>query len=278
MTQIPPTTYYPPNFRDIGGLPTTSNHRVRKALIYRSGSLDQLSQHQLDSLITSFNLTAIFDLRSTAEHHQLTTSTPSLVQCAILHPVPAAEVQDHRATLARFLAESGAADAAIRTAAYTRTYLLLAESGAPAFRQLFAYLLRHPSAAAGGGSVLVHCELGKDRTGVFVAILLKALGVADADVVEDYHRSEGEVAGRMRERMEGLRRLHGEGEGDELGVGAGARSGCYAAPGSYLCAAKEYMSGFLGLFNERYGGGEGYLRKLGFSEDEVVRLREVLLE
>jgi hypothetical protein len=35
-------------------------------------------------------------------------------------------------------------------------------------------------------NVLFHCRLGKDRTGVFAALLLKLLCVSDADVIEDY--------------------------------------------------------------------------------------------
>jgi protein-tyrosine phosphatase len=34
--------------------------------------------------------------------------------------------------------------------------------------------------------VMFHCRLGKDRTGVFAALLLKLLRVSDADVIEDY--------------------------------------------------------------------------------------------
>jgi hypothetical protein len=37
-----------------------------------------------------------------------------------------------------------------------------------------------------GANVLFHCRLGKDRTGVFAALLLKLLRVRDTDVIEDY--------------------------------------------------------------------------------------------
>ena len=38
--------------------------------------------------------------------------------------------------------------------------------------------------------VLVHCSVGKDRTGVTVALTLAAAGVDEAAVVADYARTE----------------------------------------------------------------------------------------
>jgi protein-tyrosine phosphatase len=40
------------------------------------------------------------------------------------------------------------------------------------------------------GAVLVHCEAGKDRTGVVVAALLRAVGVCRAAIIEDYRATE----------------------------------------------------------------------------------------
>jgi protein-tyrosine phosphatase len=41
--------------------------------------------------------------------------------------------------------------------------------------------------------VLIHCALGKDRTGVVVASLLRILGIPDPVIVEEYLLSVGEV-------------------------------------------------------------------------------------
>jgi protein-tyrosine phosphatase len=40
--------------------------------------------------------------------------------------------------------------------------------------------------AAGDTPLIVHCAAGKDRTGVAIAVLLSALGVAADTIVEDY--------------------------------------------------------------------------------------------
>jgi len=41
--------------------------------------------------------------------------------------------------------------------------------------------------------VLIHCNSGKDRTGVVVAALLKILGISEEIIVEEYLLSDGDV-------------------------------------------------------------------------------------
>ena len=43
------------------------------------------------------------------------------------------------------------------------------------------------------GAVYIHCAVGKDRTGVMTAILLKLLGIDDRDIVNDYLESKHHI-------------------------------------------------------------------------------------
>lgn len=52
-----------------------------------------------------------------------------------------------------------------------------------------------------GGSVVVHCTAGKDRTGLVVALVLAAAGVARGDVVSDYALTEGHLRGAWADAM-----------------------------------------------------------------------------
>jgi len=45
------------------------------------------------------------------------------------------------------------------------------------------------------GAVLVHCTAGKDRTGLTVALALRAVGVSRADVVANYAQTEARLRG-----------------------------------------------------------------------------------
>jgi protein-tyrosine phosphatase len=53
--------------------------------------------------------------------------------------------------------------------------------------------------------VYVHCTSGKDRTGVFVAAILRALGVAEEIIVEEYLLSDGVARANIEGALAGLR-------------------------------------------------------------------------
>lgn len=54
------------------------------------------------------------------------------------------------------------------------------------------------------GPVAVHCTIGKDRTGLILALALSAAGVSDEDVIADYARSGSEVMPHRRAHVEHL--------------------------------------------------------------------------
>ncbi|MBT3275932.1 MAG: protein-tyrosine-phosphatase [Spirochaetales bacterium] len=52
--------------------------------------------------------------------------------------------------------------------------------------KLFGYLSQNPE-----WPVLIHCNAGKDRTGVVAALLLKNIGISDNVIIEEYMKSDG---------------------------------------------------------------------------------------
>lgn len=52
--------------------------------------------------------------------------------------------------------------------------------------------------------MLIHCSLGKDRTGVISALILSLCGVSDEDVAKDYSFSEKELAPLLPSHAEKL--------------------------------------------------------------------------
>lgn len=61
------------------------------------------------------------------------------------------------------------------------------------------------------GGVLVHCTAGKDRTGLTVALALRAVGVARDDVVANYAETEARLRGPWLDaKLELLRRFVGD--------------------------------------------------------------------
>jgi protein-tyrosine phosphatase len=108
--------------------------------------------------------------------------------------------------------------------------------------------------------VLVHCAVGKDRTGFTVALALAASGVPDEAIVADYVLSNDGL---------GLTRPAPGTDPDR------APDGTYLT-GRYVDPA--LIRGALASIRARHGDAPGYLAAHGMTEDEITRLRDVLVE
>jgi protein tyrosine/serine phosphatase len=111
------------------------------------------------------------------------------------------------------------------------------------------------------GGVLVHCHAGKDRTGLVVALILAALGVADDDIADDYALSQLVL--------------------DQLLADWLAYMGARESDREWLAALadprREAMLDTLAYLRERYGSSEAYLLAGGVTPDQLVRLRARLV-
>jgi protein-tyrosine phosphatase len=111
--------------------------------------------------------------------------------------------------------------------------------------------------------VLVHCTVGKDRTGVTVALTLAAAGVDAEAVVADYARTE-ELLPQRRNRaiVQLLRSMHPDAVNlEDLATRSPA----------------PVMRALLDDVSARYGSAADYLRAHGLADDELAELRRVLL-
>jgi hypothetical protein len=112
------------------------------------------------------------------------------------------------------------------------------------------------------GAVLFHCRLGKDRSGVFAALLLKLIGVSDEDVIADYVLS-GDASATARPL------LSIDGKDDP----AQNTSRVVREP-----ARRELMEAVLHKLHSEYGGANAYLRRHGVPKYKLDRLIERTLE
>ena len=115
-----------------------------------------------------------------------------------------------------------------------------------------------------GQRTLVHCTVGKDRTGVTVALALSAVGADREAVIADYALTESQLpAQRSRRIAEYLRTQHPE------AVHAVALATQSPAP---------VMRRLLEQVDERWGSAAGYLRAQGMTDEELAALRVALVE
>jgi hypothetical protein len=108
-----------------------------------------------------------------------------------------------------------------------------------------------------------HCAAGKDRTGVLAAVVLDAVGVTSAAIVDEYALTEQRIdAIRARlARLETYRRMRAVVQG--RGV---------------MSASGDTMRRFLGHLHAEYGGGGGFLAAHGLTPVEIAALRLALVE
>jgi protein tyrosine/serine phosphatase len=109
--------------------------------------------------------------------------------------------------------------------------------------------------------VLVHCAIGKDRTGVLVALLLDAAGVDHDEIVADYARSGERMAPIIERWMTNNR--------------SSTMSEQLAA--FTAMAPPETMVQVLDHLSARWGGAAGFLADHGVSDIQVATWREVLV-
>ncbi|WP_243227075.1 tyrosine-protein phosphatase [Microbacterium sp. CIAB417] len=226
------------NFRDIGGLPA-GGRITRSGVLFRSGNLARLDEGTRRR-IAGLGLRRIVDLRDDDEVRTdptfLGADAPETVRVPLF-----------LGSVASFFVE----DVSL-TAMYDR----LVDDAAPAL----AAVVR---AVVEAQPVLVHCTVGKDRTGVSIALILAAAGVDENAVVTDYARTAASLpVARNRRVVAWLRAAHPEARhAEELATASPA----------------PVMRALLGRLRAQYGSVGEYLSAAGVPDAELAELRRILI-
>jgi protein-tyrosine phosphatase len=270
------------NMRDVGGLPTWDGPRVRPGRLFRSDSLQELSNADVRRLVVDRGVRAVADLRTSkevledgpgpmsrepavrVEHHSLypeaaASSDVAAADAAALgllvsdEPLePVLPSSPHSAA-----ASGGSVAHAIEKEyvgavnVYLRYLDDRADSIVAALR-LISYT---------DGATIVHCAAGKDRTGVVVAIALREVGVTPQAIAADYART-AERIGAVFRRL-GKRTAYA----DDVAVADSERQRPRAQTMEKLLAAGD----------ELHGGAGTWLRANGWTEGDALALRNKLL-
>ncbi|KAF2758376.1 tyrosine protein phosphatase 5 [Pseudovirgaria hyperparasitica] len=153
---------------------------------------------------------------------------------------------------------------------FPQAYLEFLLAAGPAYARIFSQLASDSSTG-----ILVHCTAGKDRTGVFVALLLSLLGATDDAIADEYALTDIGLA-ELRPGYEATIWKNLQARNPELVKEKGpekALEGVRRSTGSQ----RENMLWTLELLKERWESAEGWLRKeCGFSGEQIMALREGL--
>ena len=192
------------NVRDLGGYPAAEGRRVQFGKVFRSASLAALTDGDVAALAEA-GIRTICDLRGELERQRAPSRLTGVTTHALcIEP-------SLRPSLSELLATgtvTGEDVMALMRGAYTAYALEWSHR----YRALFDLLLDEDAPP-----LLFHCTAGKDRTGFGAALILAALGVDEAVVLEDYlatnrlWRADPEIAASLPEAVaEVLLRVHPE--------------------------------------------------------------------
>ncbi|BFM24128.1 tyrosine-protein phosphatase [Microbacterium sp. che218] len=226
------------NFRDVGGLPA-GDGTTRSGVLFRSGNLVQVDDTGIADL-RALGIRRIIDLRDEAE----LANDPSR-----LDDLPV-EVQHEPLFL------GSVASFFERDVSLEELYSSIVDDSADRVVAVVRGILT-------AQPVLVHCTVGKDRTGVTIGVALAAAGVDREAVIADYARTEQLLPVARTERVRAaIRALHPDNvHADELATRSPARA----------------MRALLDRLDREFGSPTGYLRAHGMTDAELERLREVLV-
>jgi protein tyrosine/serine phosphatase len=164
------------NLRDFGGYATACGRGLKPGLLWRSGAHHQATEADL-KVLAGLGLTTIVDLRRRAEREE----SPSLRWPGFGAEVLTGDLADAYGGWEEMLrGQDPTAELFHRASVEWYRTAPWNERLTDLYRRYFAAL------AEGRGPVLIHCAVGKDRTGLLAAFTHHLAGVGEDDIMADY--------------------------------------------------------------------------------------------
>jgi len=236
------------NFRDMGGYPAGPGRQTRWHMLYRADSLADLTEGDLDRL-QALGLRTLIDFRLPEERRAKPDRLPDGHTIAIIEPgfVPAGTLEMLR------LVRAGTIEPAEIERRVIAQYRLFGIDHLVEYRRVMEAAVQQESYP-----LLLHCTSGKDRTGFGVAILMLAVGVPMAAVLEDY-----DLTNQYRRAVP---QLFGPGTPETV-------------VRILLSAQAKYLEAAIDEMEQAFGSFDAYLAKgLGVDDAARARLAELLTE
>jgi protein-tyrosine phosphatase len=174
------------NVRDLGGYPTRRGMTVAWNRLYRGGEMSRVSPGVADHLVLGFGIGRVIDLRTAEE---IADS-----RCPLPQPCQPVNIPLLTSFRSHWVHPSDQ-----RPQAVASRYVEMLEQGLPAIGRVLRLLVELP-----WRPTLIHCALGRDRTGIVVAVLLDLLQVEEEAIAAEYALSDGVTADGARAQPQTL--------------------------------------------------------------------------
>ncbi|KAF1845880.1 uncharacterized protein K460DRAFT_386286 [Cucurbitaria berberidis CBS 394.84] len=278
------------NFRDVSEFvnKATRSNRLRTGLLYRGARPDESSFQDRQRLTKEYGVKSIIDLRTKTEHIEQAQKRDAKVKASaavpqtnddVAEPLKIPGVTYHeinfngsafsRMLLSKlswleFLRLVGLMVFGYRLDAIKILAPHMEEMGLVGLatssldvctremKQVFDVLADEVN-----WPVLVHCTQGKDRTGLVVMLVLFLLGVDQEVIEKDYVLSESELAPEKEQRMKEI--------------------GSIGLSEQFAVCPLDVVTSVHSHLQEKYGGTEEYLEKIGVNKDTVDLVKRKLL-
>jgi protein-tyrosine phosphatase len=231
------------NVRDVGGYPTTDGKQIRGNAFVRADNVCQLSREGQTALY-AYGIRTIIDLRFNDEisvaPNPFRSDGTSPYPVTYFH-LPLRDNSDPSSAIALQKANSTA-----------DLYCQVLDGAQTRIRAIMVAIAEAPA-----GGVLVHCQVGKDRTGLITALLLAVLGVPNEIIADDYAKSTEYLRPYYEKRL-----AH---DADP--------SKREAIIGRFTCEASTMLAVLTYLHNH-YHGVQSYLIEAGVTAQMLTALRE----
>ncbi|WP_186375827.1 tyrosine-protein phosphatase [Hyella patelloides] len=223
------------NLRELGGYETTEGKQIKWRTLLRSDSLHCLPPSSQQQLI-NYGIKTIIDLRSPFELETAEYAFSNRAEIKYFN-LPLVE-ENHRNII-----ES------IKDQTLLELNRFFLEERAHTIKTVLETIATQQI------PVIIHCAVGKDRTGIITALLLAMAGVPITTIAEDYHLSERHLAplyDRMRSKAvrEGFTHL-------------------LESPPQTIIDTFTYL-------DRDYGGVNNYLKNIGLNLEISDRLKMML--
>jgi protein-tyrosine phosphatase len=242
------------NFRDLGGLAALQGQTIRHGQIFRSGRMHQVDGPDIDRLKTLAPKT-LCDLRSGIER--------------LKHPDHWANQFSLDHWFYNDLDRTGAPDQLTNHPLITANqahgmmcdgYKKLPFEQTEGIREVFNRLIANRT------PLILHCTAGKDRTGVYTALILESLGVSRDNILEEYQLTNQFIHSIHEIVLEQFP----------------ANSHPHAQPEVWLTIARadpDYLLAMFRSIDDKHGTVAHYLEtEIGLTKDAVGILKKNLLE
>lgn len=227
------------NVRDLGGFRTRTGQTTRHGVFVRGDAPYRISDRSRQQIIDR-GLQTVIDMRYAHELAQRPNRFAGHPQVDFKH-IPLYVETSYMGMIRQFRDLGG-------------WYGTILDQGGVPIQTILGILAHAPA------TTLIHCFIGKDRTGIMTALLLNLVGVSDADIIDDYIQSQQNLQAISAD-IQSVRPFF-----------------VPKAQFENLIAAKhEYIDALLAHLATNYTDAAGYMQSIGVADEDVAAIRAKLL-